>query len=230
MLATVVHIPPGIDLYSNRLAVEAFVSAAYEYADLDYNIDKAVKWGDNFRFPVEAHLRDSLELAAMGYDLTELARSRQLALLTSRLNHSRIADRDPHDPDTWLLHDRVGGIRIPLDADFEEDRVPPKHDKTYKIAHSAVDKMWFELYEAGFVMLIPTADMARIPATVKLNYSPPGWARKRGKAKGRCICDYSRNNKNGTPLNTVWVKQLVKEFYGEIEPCRIEVLVRMTLA
>ena len=166
----------------------------------------------------------------MGYDLTELARSRQLALLTSRLNHSRIADRDPHDPDTWLLHDLVGGIRIPLDADFEEDRVPPKHDKTYKIAHSAVDKMWFELYEAGFVMLIPTADMARIPATVKLNYSPPGWARKRGKAKGRCICDYSRNNKNGTPLNTVWVKQLVKEFYGEIEPCRIEVLVGMTLA
>jgi hypothetical protein len=44
MLATVVHILPGIDLYSNRLAVETFVSAAYEYADLDYNIDKAVKW------------------------------------------------------------------------------------------------------------------------------------------------------------------------------------------
>ena len=44
MLATVVHILPGIDLYSNRLAVETFVSAAYEYAYLDYNIDKAVKW------------------------------------------------------------------------------------------------------------------------------------------------------------------------------------------
>jgi hypothetical protein len=43
-LFPVYHIPPGIDLYSNRLAVEAFVSAAYEYADLDYNIDKAVKW------------------------------------------------------------------------------------------------------------------------------------------------------------------------------------------
>ena len=69
MLATVVHILPGIDLDSNRVAVEAFVRAAYEYSDRDYNIDKAVTWGDNVRFPVEAHLRDSLELAAMSYDL-----------------------------------------------------------------------------------------------------------------------------------------------------------------
>ena len=103
----------------------------------------------------------------------------------------------------WTLipgyrHDLVEGIRIPLDLDFIEDRTPPVHDKTFKMAHASVDKMWYELYEAGFVLRIPTTDLARIPATVMLNYSPPGWARKRGKAKRRCIYVYSRANKQGT--------------------------------
>ena len=231
MFDTVIRVLPGIDLQGrNRAAAEALVYAAYEYADLDFNVDKAVVWGDNFCFPSAVHTRDAAELEALGYDLTDLVRRRQLALLSGRLNHDRIAGRDPSDLDTGLLHDLVEGIRIPVDPEFEEDRLPPEHDKTYKIAHSAVDKMWFELYEARFVLLIPTMSMARIPRSVRLNYSPPGWARKRVKAKGRCICDFSRKNKKGFPLNTDWVKQLVKGFYGEIEPCRIEDLVAMVLS
>jgi hypothetical protein len=103
MMATVSLILPSLDLGNRWSDVIAFVVAAYEYADLDFNIDKAVVWGDNFTYPASVHQRDARELAAMSYDLTGLIRSRQLALLTGRLNHARISDRDPSmDPNTWL--------------------------------------------------------------------------------------------------------------------------------
>jgi len=89
--------------------------------------------------------------------------------------------------------------------------------------------MWFKLYEAGFILLIPTSIMARVPPTVKLNYSPPGWARKRGKHSGRPISDHSRRNRWKHALNSKQVKAMVRELYGDISPVQIEELVLMIL-
>jgi hypothetical protein len=215
---------------NNLPLIGKFIAEAYQAADLDYNIDKAVEWGEGFAFPPDAHTRDATELIALGYDLTALVRKRQQELQPDRLNPNRVAERDPAHPDTVRLKDIAEvGIRIPLDEDFLEDRVPPKHDATYSRAHSAIDKMWYDLYTAGFVLLIPTTIMARVPASTALNYSPPGWARKRGKESGRPTSDHSRRNHWGHALNTKHVKEVVRAMYGDIQPVQIDELMVMIL-
>ena len=222
---------PTLGLPPDRVRViESFVDEAYKAASLDYNVDQAIEWGDGFVFPPEATTRDGEALVAMDMDLTGLIRKHQQELLPLRFNLSRLEGRDPSHPDTARLRDIAEhGVRIPVAPDFVEDRVPPKMDRTYVRAHSAVDKMWYSLYLAGFVLLIPTSLLAAIPATVKLNYSPPGWARKRGKKKGRPISDHSRKNRFGHALNTKWCKAAVKALYGEIAPVQIDELMIMII-
>jgi len=201
--AMVIDMLPQVKLAGRTQQVRAFVEEAYKYTDLDYNIDKAVIWGNNFVFPPDVFTRDAADLANLNYDLIALIRSRQLSLMPGRLNHARLEGRDRSHPDTLLLYDLVDGIRIPLDPDFIEDHWPPKPDRDYITAHCAVDKMWFELYQSGFALLIPTTVAQRIPLSIRRNYSPVGWKRKRDKAKGRATSDYSRKNRFGKALNTV---------------------------
>jgi len=222
---------PTLGLTPARVRViESFVDEAYKAASLDYNLDQAVEWGDGFVFPTDVLTRDGDALVALDMDLTSLIRKHQQDLLSHRFNLSRIEGRDPSNPDTARLRDiAVHGIRIPVDPDFIEDRNPPKMDRTYLRAHTAVDKMWYSLYLAGFILLIPTSLLTDIPSIVRLNYSPPGWARKRGKKKGRPISDHSRENRFGHALNSKWVKAAVKTFYGEISPVQIEELMIMII-
>ena len=55
-------------------------------------------WGEGFSFPPGVHVRDTIELVGMGYDLTGLIRSRQNLLLLDRFNEERLAGRNPDDP------------------------------------------------------------------------------------------------------------------------------------
>ena len=233
MLDTVRSFYPTVDVTTpNRVhQVERFVTEAYEAADLDFNIDKAVEWGDGFEIPPEVHTRDRDEFLAMGGDLTALIRKRQLELLPDRLNHERLAGRDTNHPDTARLHDLVDGLRIPVDPLFKEDRQPPRLNTKYRQAHSAVDKMWYQLYLDGFVLLIPTEVLLNnLKVGILLSYSPMGWSKKRGKKKGRPTCNFSWANIHGTALNTKHVKEVVKTLYGDIDPVQIEELVSMVVA
>jgi len=106
---------PGIITADRVPGIEGFVASAYEAANLDYNIEKAVEWGNGFSFPPETHSRDADELIALDYDLTELARRRQAALQPGRLNLDRLTGRDPSHPDTRRLRDLAEfGVQIPL--------------------------------------------------------------------------------------------------------------------
>jgi hypothetical protein len=89
--------------------------------------------------------------------------------------------------------------------------------------------MWFKLYGAGFILVIPTPLIAMVPLKYKLSFSPPGWARKRGKQSGRPISDHSRRNRHGHPLNDKRVKEVVRALYGDIVPVNIEELMGMIL-
>jgi len=231
MLDTLTGFFPDIDIniFGRVDVIYNLVCSAFIAADLDYNVEKAVEWGDGFEFPEETFIKDVEELASMNYDLLGLIHSRQLCLLPDRLNHDRLKDLDPLDPDTIRLHDLVDGIRVPVDPSFVEDRIPQKADNRYRVAHSAVDKMWYKLYQAGFILLIPSEVLTQLPVNFKLNYSPPGWARKRGKCSGRPTCDFSRANRHGVPLNTNEVKRVVKEYYGDINPVTIDELSKMIL-
>jgi hypothetical protein len=229
MLKSVGIFFPLIDMGNHRSDIQRLVVDAFEAADKNLNIQSAVAWGEGFCFPPEVHVRDTIELVGMGYDLTGLIRRRQALLLPDRLNEARLIGRDPDDPDVKLLHDLVGGIRVPVDPDFIEDRTPAQMDKNYKVAHSAIDKSWYKLYLAGFALLITTVAMSHVPRTVKLNYSPAGWHEKHGAPGGRCIIDYSRPNAHGQALNTKRVKDMVKELYGEINPVQIDRLMKMIL-
>ena len=220
---------PWINMQGRGGLIQGLIEESYEAADLDFKIEKAIEWGNGFMFPPEVHIRDSKELADMEYDLPGLIHRRQTDLLPNRLNTERLQGRDSDHPDTILLHDLVEGIRVPLDPDFVEDRVPGAMDKNYKLAHSAVDKSWYKLYLAGFILLFTTTAMTNIPAKFKLNYSPAGWHKKLGSPGGRCIIDYSRPNSHGQALNTKRVKEMAKEFYGKISPVQIDRLMEMTL-
>ena len=72
--------------------------------------------------------------------------------------------------------------------------------------------------------------MARVPNTIRINYSPPGWATKRGKPQGRPTCDFSRKNSHGFALNTDGVKETVKAYYGAINPVQIDELMLMVIS
>jgi hypothetical protein len=220
---------PWVSMQGRLDEIGNLIEESYMAADLDFKIERAIEWGDGFTFPPEVHVRDSAELAAMDYDLPALIRKRQEAMLPNRLNTERLRGRDPTDADVILLHDLVEGIRVPLDPDFVEDRTPGLLDKNYKLAHSAVDKSWYKLYLAGFILLFTTTAMSHIPERVRLNYSPAGWHKKLGSPGGRCIIDYSRPNSHGQALNTKRVKEIAKALYGEISPVQINRLMEMIL-
>jgi hypothetical protein len=219
-----------------RIKINKLVVDAYAAADTDYNLEVAVKWsldedGLPFKFPPEVHSRHAAELVALDYDLTGLIDKHQKAMLPDRINLERLKGRDPLHPDTARLRDIAEhGIRIPLAPDFIEDRNPAEiKDNTYLRAHSAIDKMWYSLYLAGFLLIIPTAVLALVPTAIMLNYSPPGWARKRGKESGRQTSDHSRKNRFGHAVNSKVAKELVKTLYGPIAPVQIESLVLMLI-
>ena len=115
-----------------------------------------------------------------------LIQKRQDAMSPRRLNASNIARISavisPTDPDLILLASIVEGVPVIVDPDFIPDPKPPKSSPIYDEAACAVDRMWYDLYLKGFILLFPSAALRNWHAirNFPLSYSRPGWAKKRG--------------------------------------------------
>ena len=200
---------------------------AFESSDLDMDIEAAVKWGEGFSFPPPCFTNDIEDLDHHQGDLSSLIRSRQRAISHRRLNSSCISGLalllPPDDPDLALLTSLVDGIPVIVDPLFTPDPNPPSPSPLYVTAACAVNKMWYSLYQKGFVLFFPTARLKTWHSLrqFQLSYSRAGWAKKRGAAKGRPTNNHSYDNKKGGLINTSDSKASLKDLYGEIHPAQL---------
>ena len=199
------------------------------------SITAAIEWGDGFVFPPSCHTTDIEDLGNHHGDLASLIRSRQEAMSHRRLNRGSICRVSPplleSDEDLLLFDSLVDGIPVVVDPFFIQDPNPPRPSPMYVQAAPAVNKMWYELYLKGFVLLFPTAQLKAWHSTChfKLSYSRPGWAKKRGAAKGRPTNNHSYDNRRGGLINTKDAKSELKETYGNIHPAQLSNIVAMVL-
>lgn len=216
------------------LKIKATVVEAYATVDKVFGIQAALEWANGFRFPAEAHTRDADQLRAAGYNLDALIAARQEALRPQRLNHSRLDKWNPSDPDLERLRSLVEGIHIPEDPAFVPPEDPPKVPSSQAQASGAISLMWYELYQQGLVLLIPTAELRKVkveaPSASPVGYYPAQWVPKFGKRQGRPVSHYSYDNGKGGRLNTEFVRAAVEAFYGPIAPPTIEDLMAMVIA
>jgi len=189
----------------------------------------ALEWAGGFQFPPEVWTRDAAELRDCGGDLADLVRIRQERTRGGRLSEERITRVVPTtDPDFDRLKDLADGIRIFVTDGFVpngEGHRPPLRAKYVEVS-AAVNKLMYELYQAGVVVLLPTEIAGGLKG---VHFSSTHWTTKRGKKKGRPIGDCS-NNKVGDNLNSPLLEDRIREFWGPVEHPTLRDLVEMILS
>jgi hypothetical protein len=193
-----------------------------------FGISDALAWAGGFTFPAHVWTQDSAELEGHGGDLAAMVRARQEHSRADRLSRRRIHECvDQLDPDFDRILDLADGIRIFVADDFEPNGAgerPPLRAKYVEVS-AAVNKLMFDLYEAGVIILLPTAVALGV---LGAHFSSTHWAPKRGKARGRPIGDCS-NNRSGSNLNSLAVEDKVRGHWGPVEHPTLRQLVNMIL-
>jgi len=205
--------------------IRGLVEEAMQSADENYGELEAIEWADGYRFPSNLGQRDSQRLIELNGDLAAMTKERHAAMLkVGRLSDESISlTVDPFDPDIDLLRSLVMGIPIITAQAFAPNGKPPPLRQKYLRVAPAVNKMMYELYEAGLVFIVTTEVALRIPG---VHFSSTHWATKKGKKKGRPIGDAS-SSETGHPLNCEEVKLRVDSMWGTIKHPTVESLVRM---
>jgi hypothetical protein len=134
------------------------------------------------------------------------------------------SDEDPNKP---FLIKLIDGIEIFTTPGFTPNKKPPPLRKKYKSVAPAVNKMMFDLYRKGAVLLLPTDQL--VEKVTNLHFSMTNWAPKKGKEQGRPISDSSFLPDDSSPLNSKDVKDIVKGEWGNIIHPTIQTLVEMVL-
>jgi hypothetical protein len=209
---------------------EAAVQRTKDVVDLcwrsledDYDADDAVADGGDFSIPVSTVVEGEAALAAAG-SLEQLARDRQAAMLSRRLNRDRIQRWCSEDnPEIELLTDLVGGIRVMTSSDFLPNGQLPRRPlrALYKRVHAAVDRMVMSTVEEGWAIIVTMATASLI---VGIHFVAAHWAAKKGKKSGRVITDASDGDP-GHVLNGVEVKEAMDAFYKGIRHPTIEKII-----
>jgi hypothetical protein len=198
------------------------LTQAYALMDEQYAIEDAIAWGeDEFKdgIPkavVEAHER---ELAEHGGDLDRMLQARLDGLRPRRLNRERVGRLSPDNPERDRLLDLADGIEVVTpsrhypNASLPEQRPPLR--KLYQRAHKAVDKLFYDLVQAGLAVLLWSTTAFALPG---LHLSPAHWAPKAGKRHGRPLIDSTDASSKypDTCLNGPEVADWAERYYGPI--------------
>jgi hypothetical protein len=97
---------------------------------------------------------------------------------------------------------------------------PMRMRKKHLMMSSVINKLVYELYKGGKVVILPT-DVSRENRTT--HFSALSWTVKFGKPQGRLIGDTSATE-SGTPLNSLDVKEMFDKNFGNIHhPTIIEI-------
>ena len=207
--------------------LEQIIRAAIRASDEDYGIAEAVTWAGGYTFPQSMLDRSLAGFIAAGFDLTSMVRSQLERLAPHRLNHDRITQLHPNNPERSLLYDLANGMRVPLPPDFSPNGSDPSSPlrATYVRVHAAVNKMLGSIVDQDLAFLLPKT--LALDHIKNLHFCSAHWAPKKGKASGRPIGDLTYVS--GTPLNSPGTTAASAEFYGDIHHPTIEDIVNMVL-
>ena len=207
------------------------IELAYDTVSSIYSIKDAVDWAGDFHFPLEAIKADSHKLREMGYNLPAFIRWKQSCVPHSRLSVERLLSRwNREDPDFVLLLEIArDGVKVMTSRNFVPQRVAPsRFSPNYHTASTAVNKLIYESYLTNLAVIIPTADLTLISPKVPIHQSRLGLTLKKGKPQGRVTCNYSYG-KPPSVLNTDEVREMAREYYGDIKNTTLYLLVLMIL-
>lgn len=201
------------------------VKLAFYVCSLVFGEKEALEWAGGFVFPDDLGIRDQLAIESMGGDLAKLVKEKQKLQAADRLNLQRIESLGYEDEDVRRLKSLVEGMEIVVGNSFVPNGNPPPLRAKYRRVAPAFNKMILELYDAGSVLIMPTATALLVPG---VHFSSAHWTLKSGKKKGRNIGDCS-NSPDGFSLNSNEVQELVRLKWGAITHPSVEDLVRMIL-
>jgi hypothetical protein len=195
--------------------VQKLLWEAFQTADKTYGEEEAKVWADNFAFPPDIGDRDAQGLADAG-NLEDYVRQRQAELVTDhgRMDAARVlevaGDRDPDFERALAL---VEGVPIFTSREFVPNGTAPPLRKRYLRMHTVVNRLVYDLYTRGLVIILPTAQALKIPG---VHFSMAHWTTKVGTPKGRFLGDVAAQEA-GTPLNSEEVKLQFDAVMGRIE-------------
>jgi len=215
----------------NRWLTFHILEKAYQSVIGQYTIQDAVDWADGFVMPPEVHNNDFRELALLRFDLPELIRRKQARNKHSRLSLERLHRLwDPHDPDFHFLCEFAKeGVHVMTSHDFVPSRVrPPAFSPKYSIAFPAVNKLIYDSYNADLAVILPSDCIATLPDSIPVHHSRLGHTLKKGKPEGRVTSNYSYGEPNAR-LNTDEVREMAREYYGDIHLSTVTDLALMIL-
>ena len=198
------------------------VMKLYMEADILYatkhGVSEALLWAENFRFPSGISERDESGVKSYGGDLASYVCSLHEKEKHLRLNMDRVRRHIPEtDPDFFALIKLVSGIPILTTDDFKPNNgkvngKPMRLRNKYLMMPSVINKLVYELYKGGKVIILPTTESKKNRVT---HFSALSWTPKFGKPQGRLIGDTSAPE-SGTPLNSAEVKELFDTSFGNI--------------
>jgi hypothetical protein len=217
----------GVDAPTVHDFVQIF-TAAFAANDERLCSRHAQAWGNCFVFPNEAVDYQTSLLIKHGYNIASLLAELRVTTAPTRLSHQRIEQfvgtlghriRDPLD--LARLHRLAdGGVRITTHPNFTPLSTPPPLRGKYIETHHAIDRMLFDLYNKGQVLLFRTPHAMRVPG---IHFSAQHWATKSGKPQGRAVSDLSNPDTpshqtvNGTTTDEkIWVREQMVLEWGAI--------------
>jgi hypothetical protein len=157
----------------------------------------------------------------MNFNFTDMVTEYQSRLANVRLSVSRIDSMICQDLWSDRLRTLVAGVPMLTPTDFVGNNVPPKLRHKYLAVASAVNKLVYEQYIKGNIVILPTIDAVKIQG---VHFSSLHWTLQFSKEAGRMLADPSNGD---MPLNTIEAKELVDEKFGKIVHPTIIQLIHM---
>lgn len=203
--------------------INCLLNDAWQLSSVTFNINDAVTWAGNFRFPNNIGERDLQDLRKYG-SLQRLCTARHDVVRGKKLNVTRVenvisADRmksfNVGQDKQRAMQIAQFGMSIPTSRSFVACNTPPPLRRKYLKVQAAVNKIIFAMYEKGqTVLLLPTDEAKKIPG---IHFSATHWTTKKNKSSGRILGDQS-NDPNDNNLNdgAGESQQLVTELWGNI--------------
>ena len=213
----------------NFIEVKRLFEDARKLCETKFGISEALIWARDFKLPHDISNRDVEGLKLHGGNLTAYILSLHQKNKEFRLNLSRVKKYVPQtDPDYDSICRLVEGIPIFTTSNFKPNNgivngKPMRLRKKHLMMPSVIDKLVYDLYKEGKVVILPTGLSKENRTT---HFSALSWTTKFGKPQGRLIGDTSATE-SGTPLNSHEVKEMFDENFGTIHHPTIVEISRM---
>ena len=193
--------------------VRSVMEAIYKSQKFEYRLKEAIEWGGNFEFPLNICERDSARLSESP-SISHMVANLRLSRSRNRFNTSRVSCCVPQDYEEYaVLIDLSDGIRVFRSNTFVPNSatgLPPLR-RAYQEAHSAVNKLLYDLWQDELLFLLPKEQLL---LSQGVHFSCQHWSPKSMKKCGRPIHDAS-DSKHGA-INCKEVSLMSEQHYGPV--------------